>query len=256
MGLTIVIRAMKSSELNQRILNSLIDINFEIEVLVVCNINDYPIERIRYIENKVGRFEARIIGIKNAQYDKILFLDSDQIPEVGLIDDLVKLNCDACIIPERSLGRSLCSNLMNDWRIRIESYGIRHPSPFIPVIPRLYSKGILLKAINRLPTNYEVIIDHEDSILYYLSFPELKSISYTNKCIFNFNETVPNLLKKAYTYGKNHKNVKKIEISPELSILIRKINHQLFDVKNLGLGKGHVIQTLKAMSYGLGALFG
>ena len=107
------------------------------------------------------------IGTDEASLDCILFLDEDQTPEEGLMEELTEKNDDAIIIPERSLNRNFIGRLMDYKRTCLEESVRNKPIPEIPVIPRFYRKEILLKAFANLSSKTILNVEqHEDSILY------------------------------------------------------------------------------------------
>lgn len=256
MTISIILRSLRSSELFALCKEITKSCTVEIEIIAVCNINDRPIDGVRYITQNASRLEAKIIGVKNSRYDKILFIDSDQIPEHGLIEELNNVNCDMCIIPERFLSGSLTSVIFEEWKERIESYARNNISPFIPVIPRFYDKQILLNIIDKLPLNYYKVVDHEDSILFYFAFKESLNIRFSSKRLFNSSETLLGTIRKAFLYGKNHREVEEAVLDEELRTLITRINLSVFDFKHMGFGKGHLIQFLRAGAYLCGTIIG
>ena len=160
------------------------------------------------------------------------------------------------IIPEGSICSNFTSKCLNDWRNRNESLAKRKTTPNIPVIPRFYNKKYLLAAINKLSPNVCKIIDHEDSILYYYVFKETQDTGFSEKHIFNNDPDFFELLHKAYLYGKNNKDTKNLVIPKDILLLIYKLNKTTFDIKELGLGKGYIIQIIRGVFYELGKLFG
>ena len=74
MPISIITRAYKTSELKNLVNNLNSNTEIEKEIVAVCNINDYNIKNVKLIIEDSNRFEARITGIKNAVYDKILLL--------------------------------------------------------------------------------------------------------------------------------------------------------------------------------------
>ena len=98
MPLSIVTRAYKTSELKDLINNLNSNKDIQKEIVAVCNVNDYSIKNANIIIEDSNRFEARITGINNAIYDKILLIDSDQIPEKGLLTELEDKKNDIIIL--------------------------------------------------------------------------------------------------------------------------------------------------------------
>lgn len=255
MALSIVTRAYKTSEL--RILIDYLNSNNEVktEIVAVCNINDYDLKNSNTIIEDSNMFEARVTGIRNAVYDKLLLLDSDQIPEKGLLLELNNIEEDMVIIPEHSVKNSFTSMCLDDWRYRNESLARRVPTPYIPVIPRFYRKNFLLSAVNKLSSNICKIIDHEDSILYFYVFEQTKNIGFSNKRIFNYDPNLLKLMHKAYLYGKNKKDIKRLTIPEDISLLLYKLNRNTLNIKELGFGKGYIVQIVRGISYEFGRIF-
>jgi len=254
-AISIVTRAYRTSEL--RMLTDYLNSNNETknEIVAVCNINDYDIKNSKIIIEDSNMFEARVTGIKNAVYDKLLLLDSDQIPERGLLRELDNKEEDMVIIPEHSVKNSFTSICLDDWRYRNESLARKRPNPYVPVIPRFYRKNYLLNAVNKLSANICKIIDHEDSILYYYVFEETKNINFSIKRIFNYDPNLLKLMHKAYLYGKNNKDTNQLTIPENISQLLYKLNRNTLNIKELGLGKGYIVQIIRGITYEFGKIF-
>ena len=114
MSISIVTRAYKTSELKNLISNLHENLEVEKEIIAVSRINDYDIKGINLIIENSKRFQARITGIKHANYDKILLLDSDQIPEKGILHELDNKKEDMIIIPEKSINKNFTSKCLDD----------------------------------------------------------------------------------------------------------------------------------------------
>lgn len=254
MAISVITRAYRSSEL-QNLINNLNSNNeVEMEIIAVCNIEDYNIENIKLIIEDSNRFQARITGIENANHEKVLLLDSDQIPEKGLLEELDKKEEDMIIIPEKSSGNNFTSKCLDDWRARNERLAGKRITPDIPVVPRFYKKKYLLSAINRFSPEMYKIIDHEDSILYYYAYQETKNVNFSEKHIFNYDPKFFRLMQKAFLYGKNRKDTKNLKIPEDISILLHKLNKNTLNIKGLGFGKGYIIQITRGISYEFGAI--
>ena len=255
MPISIITRAYKASELKNLVNNLNSNTEIEKEIVAVCNRDDYNIKNSKLIIEDSNRFKARITGIKNAVYDKILLLDSDQVPEKGLLNELDDKNGDMIIIPEKSINNNFTSKCLDDWRYRNEKLARKKITPYIPVIPRFYKKKYLLSAINKLSENMYNIIDHEDSILYYYAFQETKNIDFSERHIFNYDPKFFKLMHKAYLYGKNRKNTKNLVIPEDISLLLYELNKNTLNIKELGFGKGYIIQVTRGISYEIGKIF-
>ena len=254
MSISIITRAYKTSELKNLLLNLNSNTETEFEVIAVCNVKDCETHEIKLVIEDSNRFEARISGIRHANYDKVLLLDSDQIIENGLLAELDNRSEDIIIIPERSVNKTLTSVCLDDWRSRYENYARTHVSPYVPVVPRFYRKRFLINAIKKLSPNVYAVISHEDSVLYYEVFKETQNIGFSKKYIYNFDPSFFALMKKASLYGKNSREVESLALPAEILHLIDSLNKNALNLKELKFGKGFVMQILRGCAYELGRL--
>ncbi|KPV46714.1 hypothetical protein SE19_04370 [Acidiplasma aeolicum] len=254
MPISIVTRAYKTSELKNLISNLHTNLEVEKEIIAVCRINDHDIKGINLIIENSNMFQARITGIKNANYDRILLLDSDQIPEKGLLHELDDKSEDMVIIPEKSINKNFTSKCLDDWRYRNEKYAMENPNPYIPVVPRYYRRSVLLNVINELSPDIYKIESHEDSILYYEVFKETQNIGFAKKYILNYDPPLKILMQKAFLYGKYRKILQNLEAPDDILMLINKINKNALNIKDLGIGRGYIIQILRGLMYELGRI--
>lgn len=254
MPISIVLRSYGTSEI--RGLVSYLEQNNEIEneIVAVCRLNDYEIGGINLILEDSNRFEARITGIKNARFDRVLFLDSDQLLEDGLLGELDNMNKDMVIIPEKSSSRGLTARCLDDWRMRNESLARRKTSPFVPVIPRFYRRETLLKAINALPDSAYKIVSHEDSVIYYEAFKITQTIGFSSRHILNRDPNFFKLMYKAYQYGRSSKSTKALSLPGEIEHLLHRLDSNTLDVRELGFGEGFLIQIPRGIAYEIGKL--
>lgn len=254
MSISIVTRAYKTSELKNLISNLHTNLEVEKEIIAVCRINDYDIKGINLIIENSNRFQARITGIKSANYDKILLLDSDQILEKGILHELNDKNEDMVIIPEKSINKNFTSKCLDDWRYRNEKRAMTNPNPYIPVIPRYYKRTVLLNVINKLSPEIYKIERAEDIILYYEIFKETQNIGFAKKYILNYDPPLNVLMQKAFLYGKHRNMVQNLEIPDDIIVLINKIDRSTLNIKEMGIGIGYITQILRGLMYELGRI--
>ncbi|WP_162200846.1 hypothetical protein, partial [Acidiplasma aeolicum] len=181
-------------------------------------------------------------------------LDSDQIPEKGLLHELDDKSEDMVIIPEKSINKNFTSKCLDDWRYRNEKYAMENPNPYIPVVPRYYRRSVLLNVINELSPDIYKIESHEDSILYYEVFKETQNIGFAKKYILNYDPPLKILMQKAFLYGKYRKILQNLEAPDDILMLINKINKNALNIKDLGIGRGYIIQILRGLMYELGRI--
>ena len=257
LSISIVTRAYNSSELNLLVDKLSMNDETKIEIIAVCKNVDKKYSGVNIIQENSNRTEAKITGIKNANYDRILLIDSDQFPEVGLLSELESIKDDMVIVPERSSNKNLVGTLMDDLRDRDIAWAKKiSPIPTIPVIPRVYKKDILREITDNLPKQTFEIQSHEDSILYFHVYKKTKNITFSQNHIYNVDPSFSVLLKKAYTYGKYYKEARKVTNSDEITHLIKSLNASALNLKERGIGIGIYLQLIRAIAYAMGELFG
>jgi len=203
------------------------------------------------------RLEARAIGIQNSSHERVLLVDSDQFPEPGLFRELESVSCDACIIPERSANRNLVGRLTDRQRAYSEAYAMLHPGPASPAIPRFYRRDLLQYAIERIPRPVLTVgLAHEDSILYYFTFPRVHRLGRTEGAILNSDPSFADFLRKSLQYGRYAGALAKAPDMPiEIRELIRSVNWNILSWDpSLGLNSGIFIELVRAVPYLFGTL--
>lgn len=259
MPISVVTRAYRTSELRNLVSNLQTNHEIEKEVIAVCKIEDCKLKSVQSLKLMLedsNRFEARITGIRNSVYDKVLFLDSDQIPETGLLSELDERNENMIIIPERSLRHDFVGKCLDDWRARNEKLSMREPSPFIPVIPRFFRKDKLIDAINSAQSNMCNLLRAEDSILYYEVYKKTQSIGFSSRYIFNDDPPLSVLMQKAFLYGKHRREIEEMADQEDYLKLINKIDRNTLNIRELGIGKGFVLQICRGIFYEVGRFVG
>jgi len=257
MPISIITRAKKTSEVKNLIYNLNSNLEVEKEIIAVCIINDCNIENAKVILENSKMLEAKITGIKNAKFDKILFLDSDQIPQKGLLEELDKRNEDMIIIPEKSYNNNLIGKLLDYQRDYMFKYSKLNPSPLISVIPRFYKKELMLQAIKNI-NDFELknIVQYEDSLLYYEIYKLSKNIGFSNYYIYNIDPPLNVFLKKSFNYGLmfGH-SLKLYDLKEEHKNLFKKLNSNIIIFnKELGINPGIIIKIIKGIPYLFGYL--
>ena len=259
MPISVVTRAYRTSELRNLVSNLQTNHEIEKEVIAVCKIEDCNLksaQSLKLMLEDSNRFEARITGVRHSVYDKVLFLDSDQIPEAGLLSELDERNEDMVVIPERSLRHDFVGNCLDDWRARNERLSMREPSPFIPVIPRFFRKEKLIDAINSAQSNMVNFLRAEDSVLYYEVYKQTQSIGFSSRYIFNGDPPLSVLMKKAFLYGKHRREIEEMADQGDYLKLINKIDRNTLNFRELGIGKGLVLQICRGIFYEAGRFMG
>ena len=256
MPISIITRAYKSSELANlsRILSQIHGAEFE--VIAVCNKKDYEINSFTILEKDVGRFEAKVEGIKLANFDHILFIDSDQYPENGLLKELESIKNNMVIIPEKSSNHGIIGTSLDDFRFRNEKRALLDPTPLKPVIPRYYRTDQLIEASNSIPKSVFNITNHEDSILYNEVYKLSRDIAFSNLKLVNNDPNFLSLLIKAYLYGKATKFKSSTDVPQEISGLCHYLDKNSLNLWEIGFGPGYLLQLARAFAYQLGVILG
>jgi hypothetical protein len=207
-----------------------------LEVIGVCNQTDKSYNNIKLFQEDSNMFKARKTGINMATSDTMLLIDSDQLPAIGLLEELSKLHNDMVIMPEKSSLKNLVSICLDDWSFRNERWAIKNPHPNIPAIQRYYKRKVLINAIDLLPKEVYSLPSHEDSILYYQAFNISQNIAFTKSYIYNSDPPLRELLQKAYLYGKSSKLSSDLNIPNDIRNLLGTLDKFTLHVKEHILG--------------------
>jgi hypothetical protein len=260
MCISVVTRALKTSELLPLVLY--LGSEKDIEIVAVCRDEDDKLPSyVNLVLEGSGMLRARVTGAKASHCDSVLFLDSDQLPEPGLFDNLRSLEADMVVIPERSLTGGLSGVLLDDWRKRLEAWAASQsrPSPAIPVIPRFFRRAQLLRVIEHMPAPViDNIVLHEDSVLYAAVATFTDSLAFSHKVIFNIDPPILTVLRKAFSYGYYDENAHTAlehmkDAYPYLE-LTRALDLASLKFREIGLGPGYILQSLRALAYILGII--
>ncbi|MGC9178458.1 MAG: hypothetical protein ACP5G6_08670 [Conexivisphaera sp.] len=258
MCISVVTRALRTSELLP--LTSFLSSEKNVEIIAVCVEKDSKLPGdVSLILERAGRLRAKVTGVRASHCDRILFLDADQFPEHGLFQELMTLGADMVVIPERSLTGGISGLLMDDWRKRMEKWAAsqHHPSPTIPVVPRVFWRDQLLHAIERIPDPViDGIVSHEDSVLYAAVAIFTSSLTFSRSVIFNADPSIIAMLRKAFNYGYYHENARimleDVDGARPYLELTNALNLASIKFHKIGLGPGYVLQALRGLTYVLG----
>lgn len=207
----------------------------------------------------VGRMEALKIGASIAKFKKILILDADQTISSNLLFEIDNMEQDMLIVPERSLNKNLVGILMDAKRSYLLNYSKLNGGPKLPVIPRVYNKKLFQASINNLQEQeIKVVVQHEDSLIYYEAYKISRSLGYCSNFILNQDPSVPDFLLSSYKYGlANQKALNSHFMTEEHSRLIKQLDRQrvIFN-KELGLNYGILADIVKGIPYIFGTIVG
>jgi hypothetical protein len=260
-NLSVILRNIEGEDIN-RVIKSVRDSsinNKDIEIIVVSyskSFSDYFQDGVHFLLCDAKRLEAKLLGVQAAKSEKILFLDSDQTVSLDLIQKVINFEHKVGIIPERSSNVHFMARLMDAKRKGTEKLMLKHPGPELPVLPRLFCKGVIESALTALGDD---IIKNatwpEDSLIYYETTKVTKDIAWVNSYIFNLDPSLKNFVRKSFYYGlKNEQNIIRNSMPEEYKTLIRKIQFETL-LNNRSLSVGMMLcNIIRGVPFLLGSL--
>lgn len=214
---------------------------------------------ISYVYEQVSRFEALNLGIKMAQFNSILIIDSDQIVSPALISELNRIEEDLCIIREMSYNRNFIGRISDRHREFLYRHSKKHISDSIPVIPRFYRREIIVRAMSKLErSELSLISQHEDSVIYSEVLKISEDVAFCDTPIFDIDPDFKVFVRKSFRYGvAQAKALSSNRISKDRADLLRSIDrNRIIYSDSEGFNKGIFYDVLKATFYIAGFLLG
>lgn len=244
--MSVVIRSREGEDLSrtiESIRESSIGI-IGIEIIVVSFSNSFSEcikDGIHIISCNVNRIEAKLIGIHYSKSNKIMFIDSDQTVAVDLIPKIIEFDRDMGIIPERSLNTHFMARLLDSKRSILEKRMREAMDIVLPVVPRVFSKVIIERALNSLGEWIRKnVTEFEDSLIFYEVVKFSKDIGWINSYIYNIDPKLKEFVMKSFHYGLANAAVALSgELSEEYVHFIQKIqfetlvNNRIFSLRML-----------------------
>ena len=233
--------------------------------LIVVDSSDKPLNfskssiNIRYFYENLTRFQALNLGIKIANFESVLIIDSDQFVSPALIFELGKIDDDMCIIRELSYNKNFIGKISDRHREFLYRHSKKNASESLPVIPRFYRRKIIEKAMSKIKTDeLSRISQHEDSILYSEALKVSCNIGFCDIPIFNMDPGFMDFARKSFKYGiSQSKALSSNGISKERSYLLKSIDrNRIFYSNSEGFNTGILYDILKATFYVPGLLIG
>lgn len=214
--------------------------------------------KVQCLRKNVSRFEALKVGIQFSSFDKILIIDSDQIVSRELITQLAHIEHDMCIISEMSYNKNFIGEISDYHREFLYRHAKHYLSASLPVIPRLYAKDIIFKAISKL-TDSEIssISQHEDSVIYFEALKISQDVVFCDIPILNIDPSFAEFAKKSFRYGLAQQRVLSSNIiSKERKEFLRSIDrNRVIYSESEGFNFGILYDVLKAFFYISGISF-
>jgi alpha-N-acetylglucosamine transferase len=260
MSITIITRTKNDPQITNLVNNILkIDVSYGLEVVVIDSSSQniqYPkLDQIIVIRKDESMFNAKLLGLSQAKYDKVLFLDSDQLIEKQVLDEIEQTNFDAFLIKERSANKNLMGKILDWQRKDVENYSFRNDfDPRIPAVPRAFSKHALTEI--GLDNFNDVSSSHEDSIFYHAVYPKLSNIKISKNYILNYDPSLLSFIKKSYIYGRSVSGIYKREKTKVLNRqqkIIKELNQSYIKMYTKFVSPGFIAFIVRAIPYILGA---
>ena len=204
---------------------------------------------------KGGLLEARIVGAKKSKGKYVLFLDSDQILHPTTIERAVKKikNFDAIWLYERAYNRhKFIPSLYDADRLLVQKYLEEDV-----VLPRFFKKNLLLKAMEKIPSDiYDTCKAHDHLILMKEFEKVSKKWGMVSKAVEHIEPSnLFNLIKKQYRWGRT---TREFYEKGHYSDLVKSRNgFRGFHIKDPILSfKSFILRVLRGVPYILGYYFG
>lgn len=233
--------------------------------LIIIDSSENPLDRNNlpfgslYIYENVTRFEALSLGVAMARFESILIIDSDQIVSPDLISELSNIREDMCIIRELSYNRNFVGRISDQHREFLFKHSKNHVSKSLPVVPRMYRKDVLEKAMAQLQAGeLSLINQHEDSVIYSEVLKLTHSVGFCNIPIFNIDPSFHDFAIKSFKYGVSQATALSSKgISKEKADLLRSLDmNRVIYSDTEGFNTGILYDILKASFYVPGFFFG
>ncbi|MEM3846721.1 MAG: glycosyltransferase family A protein [Candidatus Parvarchaeota archaeon] len=229
-GISVVIRSRKGEDIRETVESVEVSSSGydNVEIIIVSQSEEEKKVmdgRKIFLYSNAKRIEAKLIGVKESRFDKVLFVDSDQIISKNLIQEVMKINYDMAFVPERSLSSGFMPYVMDAKRRVVEGIARRRIDPTIPAVPRVFKREIVYSALISLPDSIiKNVTETEDSIIYYASTKISRNVGWVNGFIFNNDPGLRQFVRKSYSYGyRNESSILESNLPPEYVKLIRDI---------------------------------
>lgn len=237
--------------------------NFEI-IIVDSNSTDGTLDLIKEFRGiKIYQYEGTLLGARNLAAEKskgkyIFFIDSDHILEKDTIKKAAELmkKFDMLWMYERSYKpKKILEKLYDADRVLIQNYAGDYIYPVGgTILPRVYKREILMKALNKIPKRIlPLCVAHDHAIIYY----EVNKITNRIGSVGSKNQPAiwhqepwswKNLFKKTYRYGITTRKLVENKVYPEL--LSSKNKGRKIKAGNLGLSaKSNILRAIRAFPY-------
>jgi hypothetical protein len=169
-------------------------------------ISDYD---VKIIKKRTRSFESRMVTTRASTGNRIMIFDDTRLVSDSLFDKLIEMPENMIVIAERDMGHSILIKLSNLDKSRLNNDTIKlDPIKNKSVIPRVYKRGILLRAFESINNNLgpEIIknmVGLDLEIIYYEAFKISHNVGIisTPEILHYGDETLKSVFHKYYKYG-------------------------------------------------------
>lgn len=164
---------------------------------------------IRIIKKKTKSFESRMISAKSSSGNRIIIFDDTRLVLDTLLGRLNDKPEDMIVIAERDIGNRILVRLSNLDKSMLSRNKVKlNPLKNKSIIPRVYRKDILLRALDSINSNLDAgiikdIVGLDLEIMYYEAFKISQNIGIipTPEILHYGDETLKSVFYKYYRYG-------------------------------------------------------
>ena len=210
-GISIVLRCRESEFIDPTISSVLVSAGTNIPFELVVVSKGIPhgrlldIQSVKVFVSDARRIEAKKIGVEESSFERILFLDSDQLVPKDLMSKIIDRTESMLIIPERTKKNNFVGRVLDSTRKANETSMQKNVSISTPVIPRYFDKILLkqaFKSMNDLVIRN--VTETEDSLIFYECLRISKSLGWVESVIYNDDPDLLTFVRKSYTYGRRN----------------------------------------------------
>jgi glycosyltransferase involved in cell wall biosynthesis len=202
---------------------------------------------------------ARYLGVKEAQGEFVLFLDSDQFLEKDCISRAVarctQEKYDMLCLGERAYSNNtFVEKLFDADRRLVNNLSQIHLDPDAGVLlPRFFRRSLLSSAFEKIDhCLYPIVVAHDHAIIYYEASKLSRSIGILENAVAHKEPSgLAELWRKNYNYGKTTRALTRTGLYSDL--IRKKTRIRKGTMSNFSLGfQSTLLLLLKAVPYELG----
>jgi len=168
---------------------------------------------VRIIKKKTMSFESRYLTIRESKGNKILLFDETRVMSANLLGILNSMKNEMVVIGEREIGKGLITFLSNLDKLNMsDNPKALNPSKNKSIIPRFYSREVILEAMNEISKHItdEIIrniVGLDLELIYFESYKISQSIGVipTPEILHYGDSDFNDVFRKYFRYGRSQK---------------------------------------------------